>query len=108
MVKWKMNFEPYVVVMSNVTKFDERFIGFGWNKVSHIMELEAQGYEFIVLPDVFVVHKPHAPSNDITKFRKLPTYRMCLQKLKEEFVAMLEEKYNTVYNNQTKLFNGVN
>ncbi|KAK9744084.1 hypothetical protein QE152_g8045 [Popillia japonica] len=92
-VKWKPDFEPYVVVTSNVTKYDTRFIGFGWNKVSHIMELKAQGYEFIVLPDVFIIHKAHAPSNDILKFRRSSIYRMCLQKLKEEFVVMLQKKY---------------
>ena len=37
-----MDFEPYVVVQSNVSHYDERFVGFGWNKVSHIMELDAQ------------------------------------------------------------------
>ena len=42
-VSWEADFEPYVVVHKNVTKYDERFVGFGWNKVSHIMELDAQG-----------------------------------------------------------------
>lgn len=51
-------------------------MGFGWNKVSHIMELEAQGYNFLVLPNAFIVHTPHAPSYDIIKFRESPVYRM--------------------------------
>lgn len=51
-------------------------MGFGWNKVSHVMELEAQGYDFVVLPNAFVIHKPHAPSYDINKFRSSPVYRM--------------------------------
>jgi glycosyltransferase-like protein LARGE len=54
---------------------DNRFVGFGWNKVSHVMELEATGFEFLVLPNVFVVHMPHAPSLDIAKFRTSKQYR---------------------------------
>jgi glycosyltransferase-like protein LARGE len=75
-VKWEPDFEPYVVVRSDVTEYDSRFMGFGWNKVSHIMELEAQGYEWIVLPNAFIIHKPHAPSYDIAKFRTSSIYRM--------------------------------
>jgi len=42
-VNWEQDFEPYVVVRKDVLGYDERFVGFGWNKVSHIMELDAQG-----------------------------------------------------------------
>lgn len=42
-IQWEEDFEPYVVVRSNVSKYDKRFVGFGWNKVTHIMELQAQG-----------------------------------------------------------------
>ncbi|MBJ7883164.1 hypothetical protein JEM65_21320 [Gelidibacter salicanalis] len=66
---WEPNFEPYVVVPRNVSRYDPRFVGFGWNKVSHIVELHAQGCEFIVLPNVFMIHLPHAPSLDIVRFR---------------------------------------
>lgn len=40
------------------------------------MELEAQNYEFLVLPDTFIVHKPHAPSYDIARFRSSLVYRL--------------------------------
>lgn len=73
---WEPDFEPYIVVKSDVTEYDTRFMGFGWNKVSHIMELQAQDYNFVVLPNAFVIHKPHAPSYDINKFRSSPVYRM--------------------------------
>lgn len=99
-VKWQPDFEPYIVVHSNVTEYDRRFLGFGWNKVSHIMELEGQGYDFIVLPNAFIIHKPHAPSHDIGKFRHSPIYRMCLQNLKEEFVEQLSRKYGRIFDNK--------
>lgn len=41
-VSWQPDFEPYVVVRRDCPKYDQRFVGFGWNKVSHIMELDAQ------------------------------------------------------------------
>lgn len=75
-VKWERDFEPYIVVSKDVVEYDPRFMGFGWNKVSHIMELQAQNYTFMVLPTAFIVHKAHAPSDDIIKFRQSPIYRM--------------------------------
>lgn len=92
-VQWEEDFEPYIVVQRNVTRYDKRFVGFGWNKVSHIMELQAQGYEFVVVPNAFIVHMPHSPSFDIFKFRSSSLYRRCLKKLKQEFVQDLISKY---------------
>ena len=41
-MEWESDFEPYVVVRRDCPEYDQRFVGFGWNKVSHIMELDAQ------------------------------------------------------------------
>ncbi|EDV19857.1 uncharacterized protein TRIADDRAFT_32796, partial [Trichoplax adhaerens] len=92
-VQWQENFEPYIVVTKNVARYDERFIGFGWNKVSHIMELHARGYRFLVLPNVFIIHMPHSPSRDITKFRSSKVYRSCLKRIKEEFKSELLKNF---------------
>lgn len=99
-VKWEPDFEPYVVVRRDVTEYDGRFMGFGWNKVSHIMELECQDYEFLVMHNAFIVHQPHSPSYDIAKFRMSPIYRMCLQNLKELFVEGLKTKYGRSFDNK--------
>ena len=40
----------------NILLYDERFVGFGWNKVSYVMELAARETEFVVLPNVFIIH----------------------------------------------------
>lgn len=74
-ITWEPDFEPYIVVRRDIPEYDSRFVGFGWNKVSHIMQLHAEGYEFIVLPNGFIIHMPHAPSFDIAKFRSSSTYR---------------------------------
>ncbi|XP_076328863.1 xylosyl- and glucuronyltransferase LARGE1-like isoform X1 [Tachypleus tridentatus] len=93
-VLWEPDFEPYIVVRRDIPEYDRRFVGFGWNKVSHIMELYAQGFEFIVLPNAFAVHMPHAPSFDIAKFRSSSQYRKCLKILKQEFVKDLSKRYS--------------
>ena len=46
-VNWEVDFEPYVVVPTKVPEYDERFMGFGWNKVSHVLELDAQGQDIV-------------------------------------------------------------
>ncbi|NXF36635.1 LARG2 glucuronyltransferase, partial [Nyctibius bracteatus] len=92
-VAWQPDFEPYVVVRRDCPQYDQRFVGFGWNKVSHIMELDAQEYELLVLPNAFMIHMPHAPSFDISKFRLSAGYRGCLQTLREEFHQDLSRRY---------------
>uniref|UniRef100_A0A914WFW9 Glycosyltransferase-like protein LARGE2 n=1 Tax=Plectus sambesii TaxID=2011161 RepID=A0A914WFW9_9BILA len=93
-VGWQPDYEPYVVVGRHVPKYDPRFLGFGWNKVSHIMLLDALGYDFVVLPNAFIVHQPHAPSFEIAKYRSSPVYRRCLKALKGEFVRDLAKMQN--------------
>ncbi|XP_032139364.1 LARGE xylosyl- and glucuronyltransferase 2 isoform X2 [Sapajus apella] len=92
-VQWVANYEPYVVVPRDCPRYDPRFVGFGWNKVAHIVELDAQEYEFLVLPEAFTIHLPHTPSLDISRFRSSPTYRGCLQALKDEFHQDLSRRY---------------
>ncbi|XP_059242738.1 xylosyl- and glucuronyltransferase LARGE2 isoform X4 [Mustela nigripes] len=92
-VQWAADYEPYVVVPRDCPRYDPRFVGFGWNKVAHIVELDAQEYELLVLPEAFTIHLPHAPSLDISRFRSSPTYRDCLQVLKEEFHQDLSRHY---------------
>ncbi|XP_072945492.1 xylosyl- and glucuronyltransferase LARGE2s-like isoform X2 [Epargyreus clarus] len=101
-VEWQFDYEPYLVVHRTVPKYDTRFSGFGWNKVSHSVELRAQGYRAQVLPGAFVVHTPHAPSPDITAFRADPHYRICLALLKQEFMEDLNRKYNVTLDEPSK------
>jgi len=93
-IQWEADFEPYVLLPRDlVPAYDLRFVGFGWNKVSHIMELAYRGTEFVVLPNVFIVHIPHAPSLDIAKYRSSEQYRKCLRALKREFINDMKLKY---------------
>ena len=42
-VLWQQDFEPFIIAPQDMPQYDEHFVGFGWNKVSHIMELDAVG-----------------------------------------------------------------
>ena len=55
------DYEPYVVIKkdTNLPPFWEHFTGFGRNKLEWIEELYLSGYQFLVIPDCFIVHKNH-------------------------------------------------
>ena len=78
----KTSFEPYLVVRASssaaaasgsmsgggpvtgteeraLPSFDERYVGYGKNKVQWVEALRSAGYSFWVLPRAFVVHWPH-------------------------------------------------
>ena len=95
-VNWAPDYEPYVVLQWPFPCYDTRFVGFGWNKVSHIMELHRAAYEFVVLPEPYVIHMPHSPSLDISSFRSSTLYRDCVQVLKREFEVDLNSKYGVL------------
>lgn len=91
-VEWAFHFEPYVVVDRDAPRYDERFIGYGWNKVSQITELKAQGYEFVVLPDVYTIHSPHKRTHD-REIWKRKNYKFCINSLWKKFIQDLLQKY---------------
>lgn len=57
-------YEPYVIVRNDAPRYDERFLGYGYNKVQQISHLMWLGYQFIVLPDAGIVHLPHIRSSE--------------------------------------------
>lgn len=44
-ISWEPDFEPYIVVSKFAPKYDTRFVGFGWNKVSYVTHLTALNYK---------------------------------------------------------------
>lgn len=59
-VRFKAGFEPYGIGRSeNYPIFDERFVGYGFNKISWALGAERSGYELLVSTDAFVTHLNH-------------------------------------------------
>ena len=60
-VEYQIGFEPYIMMLKKFTPYyDERFRGYYWNKVQHLMHISLQdSFRFVVHPDAFVVHVPH-------------------------------------------------
>lgn len=60
-------YEPYVVLRADCPRrtpyYDERFVGYGKNKIQFTTHLLFAGYSFRVLPEGFVVHVPHETSD---------------------------------------------
>jgi len=62
-VKYEENFEPYLVIRKNLVPFyDERFRGYGLNKISHIFNMHAIGVHFYVAPHHFLISQCHKRS----------------------------------------------
>ncbi|GAM29085.1 hypothetical protein SAMD00019534_122610 [Acytostelium subglobosum LB1] len=56
------HWEPFGVVHRSAIKYDERFAGYGWDKVSHIYYLHKLSFQFLVLPEAYTIHMEHATS----------------------------------------------
>jgi len=59
-ISYEVLFEPYVIATSpGVPEYDERFNEYGNDKCSHIYEMAACRYQFVVIGDSYVVHMEH-------------------------------------------------
>jgi hypothetical protein len=61
---YAMWYEPYIVCDSRCPGFDERFVGWGMDKVSLFYEMHAAGWKFVVTPRAFLFHRPHDRTKD--------------------------------------------
>ena len=108
-VTYETLFEPYVCLATQeVPLYDERFQGYGLNKVSHLASIARQKTSrFLVLPGVFLVAPAHERSHswfdrygsrsDETKFDQL-----WLKGLYHNFMRGLAEGRETIVSNQTR------
>ncbi|KAJ8310240.1 hypothetical protein KUTeg_012105 [Tegillarca granosa] len=103
-ISYKPNYEPYMVLPKDIPKYDTRFVGFGWDKASHTIELDADGYEFVVLPDLFIVHIPHAKTYHRLKYSGDYKQINCVKTIKKEFLIYVAEKYGQRGQKYQKMF----
>jgi hypothetical protein len=79
-------YEPYVILSVDAPRYNNSFIGYGFNKVAHLHELWMRGYNFIVLENVLIVHLPHLKERK----RKTPKVN---KELWKNFVDTMDSKY---------------
>ena len=94
-----LRYEPYVVLERCPAPFyDERFHGYGKNKIEYIQHLRLSGYEFAVVPEAFVVHVPHQESTvkEEWKDTKSSSLHKDMDKLYPQFLRELMQKYRNV------------
>ncbi|XP_074597011.1 uncharacterized protein LOC141852066 isoform X2 [Brevipalpus obovatus] len=89
-------YEPYIIMekTDETLKFDERFVGYGMNKVTHITELFASGYTFYVLPESWVLHHPHEVSSFNQEFLQDPLKRLKNRLQRFQFIKEIIARYD--------------
>jgi len=89
-------YEPYVVVRADrrvVPPYDERFVGYGKNKIQHVSHLRRMGFLFAVLPRQFLVHVPHPRSRDKSTWLNSFRTHQAVDRLYDSFLRELDESY---------------
>ncbi|KAG1448076.1 hypothetical protein G6F56_009052 [Rhizopus delemar] len=56
---YESQWEPYYVLHRSAPLYDVRFRNQGGDKQSHALQLNAEGYRFMVLREIFMVHRDH-------------------------------------------------
>lgn len=83
-------YEPYLVMRrcGGMPPFQEAFAGYGWNKISFIVQLQRAGYRFAQLGGAYLVHFPHGDSTAKKVWMKDPKAN---KKVFREFKMWLSE-----------------
>ena len=85
-------------------RYDERFTGYGKNKIEHVTHLRWAGWSFGVLPnDCFVTHFPHPISAAKRDWLGSSALHHGVDKLYATFTSELEAKYGPGGGPKTKL-----
>jgi hypothetical protein len=76
--------------------YDERFHGYGKNKIQHVAHLRVMGYQFAILPEGFIVHYPHRESKAKESWKNVKGSELhaAMDKLYPEFLKELFIKYH--------------
>jgi len=74
--------------------FDERFTGYGEDKISWLHHLRKRGYRFYILPEGFAVHHPHPWSGaSVTWGKEADGLRLEMQKRLKQYTQELKDMY---------------
>lgn len=91
-VSWQDPWEPFYVSRANVPMYDERFKQYGFNRISQVYELSIAGYKFLVLNNLFLIHRglKEPESFHASKDVDQETNRILFRQFKNE----LHDKYS--------------
>jgi hypothetical protein len=106
-------YEPYVVLRWCPSKnnkpvapyYDERFHGYGKNKIELVSHLRKSGYHFAILPEGFIVHNPHPESTvkETWNDRDGSDLHSSMDQLYSAYLKELDAKYKDIHNSTVKL-----
>lgn len=94
--------------------YDERFYGYGKNKMQHILHLQSVGYAFSVIPSLgFLIHHPHPASKTKRHWKEMSKYseddeeysrniKAKMKRLYRRFSRALEKEYDGQFYLPTK------
>ncbi|KAJ3226962.1 hypothetical protein HK099_003754 [Clydaea vesicula] len=86
-------YEPYFIALkSHIPLFDERFRGYSFNKRQHNIALQYLNYDFLVLPEVFVIHRWHIISSSKKRLNGL--VKSTVGRVYNAFLTEMYNKYS--------------
>lgn len=89
--EWGPQFEPYIVMKaSDAPRYWQKFVGPYRDKISQIQETHSKGFEFVIPPDIFILHSPHPKMID--KAERQVLYA-CAAPVYEEFKKHIFDTY---------------
>ncbi|GMH44371.1 hypothetical protein BSKO_12305 [Bryopsis sp. KO-2023] len=89
-------FEPYGIAATEaIPWFPEDFKGYHLNKIMIYFAMAAKGWDFVVLPDHFVVHVWHPPSQSRNLTLGNPAIMKHIHKYKDDYVMDLAKGVDT-------------
>lgn len=97
-------YEPYVVLpMKDSPRYDERFVGYGKNKIEYIHHLRFSGFQFAVLPREFLIHFPHPKSTSKQSWLSNSSKHRAIDSQFKKFIGELSRSHKAP---KTKLCGG--
>lgn len=109
-------YEPYLILrwcpsshgdpkIPEAPYYDERFHGYGKNKIELVSHLRKKGYQFAILPEGFIVHNPHPESSikEAWNDRKNSDLHSSMDNLYAKFLEELDKMYKDAHESSVKL-----
>ena len=76
----------YLLVYRNdsITEFNERFINYGFNKISYVETLRREEYRFVLAGNVFAFDLPHLPYENESGYNVVHLFRRVMQVIRNQ------------------------